>query len=168
MGMRLRPLGINVQKCGCSNVLLTNMDGRRFKEHSFDSILADVPCSATGTLQRSLKAAAMWNEGFLRKLQSLQYQLAVAAYTALKPGGRMVYSTCTLEPLENEGVVSQLVAHHGARVVPIDLPIKREKPFASFRDVVFHPSVEHCLRIHPYTNNTEGFFVCLLEKPSTR
>jgi tRNA (cytosine49-C5)-methyltransferase len=164
MGMRLRPLGINVQKCGCRNVVLTNKDGRYFKQLEFDKILADVPCSATGTLQRSLQAATMWNPGFLKKLQSLQLQMATAAYTALKPGGRMVYSTCTLEPLENEGVVSQLVAQ-GAKVLPIDLPIKREKPFTSFDGVEFHPDVGHCLRIHPYTNHTEGFFVCLLEKP---
>jgi tRNA (cytosine49-C5)-methyltransferase len=163
-GMRLRPLGINVQKCGCTNVMLTNMDGRAFKKYQFDRVLADVPCSATGTLQRSAKAATMWNEGFLRKLQTLQQQLALTAFTALKPGGRMVYSTCTLEPMENEGVVSFLV-EHGARVLPIDLPIEREQPFTQYNNVQFHPSVQHALRIHPYTNHTEGFFVCLLEKP---
>lgn len=166
MGMRLRPLGINVQKCGCRNVMLTNMDGRSFKEFSFDRVLADVPCSATGTIQRSLKAASMWNEGFLRKLQSLQFQLARTAYTALKPGGRMVYSTCTLEPLENEGVVSRLVQELGARVLPIELPIERETPFLSYRGVDFDPSVQLALRIHPYTNHTEGFFVALIEKPA--
>jgi tRNA (cytosine49-C5)-methyltransferase len=76
----------------------------------------------------------------------------------------MVYSTCTLEPLENEGVVSQLI-ELGAKALPIDLPIKREKPFTSFNGIDFHADVKHALRIHPYTNNTEGFFVCLLEKP---
>lgn len=165
MGMRLRPLGINVQKCGCTNVMLTNMDGRSFKEYQFDRILADVPCSATGTIQRSLKAASMWNEGFLRKLQTLQFQLAKTAYAALRPGGRMVYSTCTMEPLENEGVVSRLVIELGARVLPIDLPIEREQPILSFGELQFDPSVQHALRIHPYTNHTEGFFVCLLERP---
>lgn len=163
-GMRLRPLGINVQKTGCRNVVLTNMDGRRLREINADRVLADVPCSATGTIQRSLKAASMWNPRTLPKLQKLQFELAKTAYACLKPGGRMVYSTCTLEPLENEGVVSKLV-ELGARVLPINLPIKREQPFTAFHDVTFHPSVQHCLRIHPYTNHTEGFFVALLEKP---
>ena len=55
-GMRMRPLGINVQKCGCTCVMLTNNDGRGMPKNMFDRVLADVPCSATGTIQRSLKA----------------------------------------------------------------------------------------------------------------
>lgn len=163
-GMRLRPLGINVQKCGCSNVLITNMDGRRLRTLEFDRVLADVPCSATGTIQRSMQAATMWNPKFFVKLRELQFQLARAAYTALRPGGRMVYSTCTLEPLENEGVVTHLV-QLGAKVLPIDLPIKRENAYLSWDGIEFDKSVVNCLRIHPYTNRTEGFFVTLLEKP---
>jgi NOL1/NOP2/sun family putative RNA methylase len=164
MGARMRALGINIQKCGCQCVVLTNMDGRRMPKNAFDRVLADVPCSATGTIQRSLKAASMWSESFSKKLARLQKQLAFAAYDALVPGGRMVYSTCTLEPRENEAIVS-LLAHAGARVLPIDLPIRREKPFTELDGEALHPSVAHCLRIHPYTNNTEGFFVALLEKP---
>lgn len=170
MGIRLRPLGINVQKCGCSNVLLTNMDGRAFGKRYpgiFDRVLADVPCSATGTVQRSSQAVRGWNPKFIEKLCQLQFEIARSAYAALKPGGRMVYSTCTLEPIENEGVVSRLVMELGAIVVPFDLPIIREKPILTWNGHSFHSSVEHALRIHPYTNHTEGFFVCLLEKPLT-
>jgi len=162
-GMRLRPLGINVQKTGCRNVMLTNMDGRALKQLAFDRVLADVPCSATGTLQRSKQASSMWNPAFFAKLQQLQFQLASAAYSSLKPGGRMVYSTCTLEPMENEGIVTKLI-ELGAKVLAIDLAIKREEPFTEFQGTRFHPDVKRCLRIHPYTNHTEGFFVALLEK----
>ena len=163
MGARLRALGINVQKCGCTGVMVTNMDGRRFAKLKFDRVLADVPCSATGTVQRSAMAISMWSDGFVKKLVSLQKELARTAFETLVPGGRMVYSTCTLDPRENEAVVSYLVSL-GARVLPIDLPIRREVAFTSFRGEEFDPSVAQCLRIHPYTNNTEGFFVALLEK----
>jgi NOL1/NOP2/sun family putative RNA methylase len=163
-GIRLRPLGINVQKCGCRNVVVTNMDGRAIKQLQFDRVLADVPCSATGTLQRSAQAAKQWQPRAVEKMAQLQLQLAKNAYAALKPGGRMVYSTCTLEPLENEGVVSSLVSL-GARIVPFLLPIKREQPFLEWQGTAFNPAVRHTLRIHPYTNDTEGFFVALLEKP---
>jgi len=141
------------------------MDGRRFSSLPFDRVLADVPCSATGTVQRSAMAITMWSDSFVRKLVTLQKELAKTAYETLVPGGRMVYSTCTLDPRENEAVVSYLVTELGARVLPIDLPIRREQPFTSFRDDVFDPSVSLTLRIHPYTNNTEGFFVALLERP---
>jgi NOL1/NOP2/sun family putative RNA methylase len=165
-GSRLRALGINVQKCGCTGVMITNMDGRRFAEYRFDRVLADVPCSATGTVQRSAMAANMWSESFVRKLVTLQKELAKTAYETLVPGGRMVYSTCTLDPQENEGVVTYLVSL-GARVLPIELPIRREKPIRLFRGEEYASAVEHCLRIHPQTNNTEGFFVALLEKPTS-
>jgi NOL1/NOP2/sun family putative RNA methylase len=164
MGPRLRALGINVQKCGCTAVMVTNMDGRRFAKLAFDRVLADVPCSATGTVQRSTMAVTMWSDAFVLKLVKLQKELAKTAFDALVPGGRMVYSTCTLDPRENEAVVSYLVSL-GAQVLPIDLPIERETPFTAFRGETFDPSVALTLRIHPSTNNTEGFFVALLEKP---
>mgnify|MGYP003894944433 CR=1 FL=1 len=163
-GMRMRPLGINVQKCGCTCAMLTNNDGRGMPKNSFDRVLADVPCSATGTIQRSLKAAAMWSEAFSKSLTRLQKQLAFTAYDALVPGGQMVYSTCTLEPRENEAIVSAL-ADAGGIVLPIDLPIIREPTMMEYEGVTLHPSVKNCLRIHPYTNGTEGFFVALIEKP---
>ena len=72
----------------------------------------------------------------------------------------MVYSTCTLEPEEDEGVVSYLLEQFpSAKLQDIELPIKRSPPVTSFKEHVFHPDVRKCLRIWPQDNNTEGFFL---------
>ena len=79
----------------------------------------------------------------------------------------MTYSTCTLEPLENEVVLSRfLEKHNEARVEPIMLHIQREEIWTQHPETkaALHPEVSKALRIHPYTNDSEGFFVARITK----
>jgi tRNA (cytosine49-C5)-methyltransferase len=165
-GSRLSSLGINVQKAGLTNVILTKMDGRRFHKFSFDKILLDAPCSGTGTIRKSLKTIRIWNEGMIKKISRQQIQLIENAFNNLRPGGEMVYSTCSLEPEENEGVVSHLLKHFdNADIVEVKLPgLKLGKPVLEFNGVRFDPRVKHVLRIWPQDNDTEGFFVCKIKR----
>jgi 16S rRNA (cytosine967-C5)-methyltransferase len=92
---------------GCSRVALDATRPLPFRGH-FDRILADVPCSGTGTLGRNPEIRYRLRPDDIRELSGKQLQIAQNAIELLAPGGRMVYSTCSLERQENESVVAQL------------------------------------------------------------
>ncbi|MBU0472185.1 MAG: RsmB/NOP family class I SAM-dependent RNA methyltransferase [Nanoarchaeota archaeon] len=162
---RLAALGINLSRCGVSNTVITHQQGTFYRKLEFDRVLVDAPCSATGTIRKSLKSLAMWSPGLVRKMVSIQKQLIEAGFLALKKGGVMVYSTCTLEPEEDEGMVSYLLNRHSnAQLQEIKLDINRSESITSFEKVDFNPEVKKCLRIYPQDNNTEGFFIARIKK----
>ncbi len=165
-GMRLAALGINLQRVGAYNTMTTLMPGERFAKTGvkFDKILLDAPCSGTGTIRKSPKTIRMWNPDMVRRLVSMQKKLILSAWECLKPGGTMVYSTCSNEPEENEGVVSFLLEQPDAKMVSIELPLKRGAPIMEFEGKTFNPEVKHCLRLWPQDNDTEGFFVACIRK----
>src|SRR3989338_10196422 len=101
----MKPLSINIQRCGITNCIITLMEGQRFRNLgiNFDRILVDAPCSGTGTIRKSLKTINIWNPDMVRRLSITQKQLIETAFNVLKENGTMVYSTCSLEPEENEG-----------------------------------------------------------------
>ena len=166
-GDRLKALGINLQRMGVSNALITQMLGHRFRKSNlgFDKVLVDAPCSGTGTIRRSLKILTMWGPGMVKKMASQQKQMIASGFEALKPGGTLVYSTCTMEPEEDEGVVSWLLEHYpDARVEEINLDIKRSPAITEFGGEKYNPEVSKCLRIWPQDNDTEGFFIARIKK----
>ncbi len=163
-GDRLKPLGLNLQRCGIMNCLVT-LRANRHLQPVFDKVLVDAPCSATGTIRRSLKALQMWSPGFVRRMVMEQRGVLEQGWKLLKPGGELVYSTCTLEPEEDEGQISAFLEKHPeAELVPISLNIKRSPAVLSFDGKDYNPAVEGCLRIGPQDNDTEGFFVAKLRK----
>lgn len=174
-GMRLKALGMNLQRCGVRNAVLTMMQEQRFSrlasqnsEFRFDKILVDAPCSGTGTIRKSLRTITEWNPSSITKLSKIQKNLASVAFEMLRPGGVMVYSTCTIEPEENEAVISHILNKYpDAEILDIDsdkLGIKRTPAIISFRGLDIDPRVSKCLRLHPYDNDTEGFFVTKIRK----
>ena len=176
-GSRLKALGMNMLRCGIHNSVLTMMQETRFsriaKEHHefrFDKILVDAPCSGTGTIRKSLKTIIMWNPLGITKLNRIQRNLLEAAFNMLKIDGTLVYSTCTIEPEENEVVVSYLLDNYpNARLEEIDAKkfgIINTPAVLAFDDLKINPAVSKCLRIHPYDNDTEGFFVAKIRRVS--
>ncbi len=164
-GTRTKPLEVNMQRCGISNEIITKMHGQRFKNIEFDKILVDAPCSGTGTIRKSFKTLKIWNPGMIKRLAHTQKTLLQTAFDTLKKGGVLVYSTCSLEPEEDEGVVSHLLENNSdADLVPIKLDIVRSEPVNEFEDVKFDARVKNCLRIWPQDNDTEGFFVAKIVK----
>ena len=166
-GDRLAALGINMQRIGSYNHITTLMPGQRFARSNiqFDKVLVDAPCSGVGTIRKSPKTIRMWNPNMVKRLTHVQRKLVMTAWDILKPGGTMVYSTCTLEPEENEGVVSHLLENApDARMLEIDLPLKRSDPILSFEGEEYHPEVHNCLRLWPQDNDTAGFFVAGIRK----
>lgn len=165
-GQRLQSLGINLQRSGLTNVMITLMHGKRFYQFQFDKILLDAPCSGTGTIRKSLKTITIWNAGMITKLAKQQKELLERAFENLREGGEMVYSTCSLEPEEDEGVIHYLLEKYPhAEVMNVTLPgLKTSKPIMEFNGVKYNPQVKHVLRIWPQDNDTEGFFIAKIKK----
>lgn len=101
---RLPQLYENIDRMGHTNICVTNYDGRYYKNFSetFDAIMLDAPCSGEGCAFKTKEALKHWHIKNIRRIAKLQYQLFLTAYEALKPGGVLVYSTCTLNKEENE------------------------------------------------------------------
>lgn len=163
---RLIPLGSNLQRCGIHNVIVSNNRGQDIKEDfKYDYVLVDAPCSGSGTIMKSLKVLEMWSEGFVERMMNIQLMLIKKGFKLLEKGGTLVYSTCTLEPMENEHVVNELLKEfNNAKIEEINLPIKKTKSFLKYKDKSFHSSLQKTLRINPQDNNSEGFFVAKISK----
>lgn len=162
---RIEALGINVQRCGITNTIITLMEGFWFKDLQFDRILLDAPCSGTGTIRKSLKTITMWSPEGIKRLAGTQRKLIALAFQNLKPQGVLVYSTCSVEPEENEEVVHFLLEHYPDAVCEkIELPLKQGHAIQEFEGKKYHPDVKNCLRLWPQDNDTEGFFVAKIRK----
>ena len=162
---RIMALAINVQRMGITNCVITMMKGGWFKDLQFDRILLDAPCSGTGTIRKSLKTIRMWNPNMIRRLAGMQKALIETAFSNLKEGGTMVYSTCSLEPEEDEGVIDSFLSkHENAKLENIHLDIKRSPAITEFEKYRYNDEVNKCLRLWPQDNDTEGFFVAKIRK----
>ncbi len=164
---RARILASNLQRCGVLIAKVTLRDGRSFAryEETFDRVLLDAPCSNAGMVRKNYKYLKVWGHRRPRRYSKLQKELITAAYKALKPGGVLVYSTCTLDPVENEEVVDHLLTTTDAEVEDPGLPVRRHPAFLEFEDRSYTSEVRKCLRLHPQDNDTEGFFVAKVVKP---
>ena len=103
---RLRTLVSAAKLQGLDNIHAVALDGLQplpFGEGCFDRVLVDAPCSGTGTLRRNPEIRWRISPADIEDLARRQQQLLVNAARALKPGGRLIYSTCSVEPDENEG-----------------------------------------------------------------
>ena len=165
---RLPALRHNLQRCGVRNAIVTQMDGRRFARipDTFDRVLVDVPCSGTGKVSTEPGILCNWRLGLTRHLARLQRQLLRAACITCKPGGVVVYSTCTLEPEENELVVDYVINRLHMRVEPVEIPGLRTRPgITEWQNRYLHPDLRDTLRIYPHENRSEGFYIAKLVKP---
>ena len=133
---------------------------------AFDRVLADVPCSGTGTLSRNPEIKWRLRTDDLRDLQSRQLAILRSASAQLAPGGRLVYSTCSLEREENEDVVEQLLtADSSIRRLDIVLELERlqaqgELAWTALTTLAHGPYLRTIPGIHP----CDGFFAAILER----
>ncbi len=168
---RISILNSNLERCGVMNTIVTRKDGVRFCEilekkskMRFDKILVDAPCSGEGILRKSIKTYQTWNLKMINKLSRLQKKLASSALKLLKPGGEMIYSTCTLAPEENEEVVDYLIKNFDIEVMKVELPLKIRSGVVEWEGKKYDEQVKNCVRIYPQDNDTDGFFLAKLRK----
>lgn len=168
--VRLYKLIANLKMQGVANAKVTSLPGqilwRNYPEY-FDKTLVDVPCSMEGrfcTLDE--KSYRDWSLKKVKELVSMQRFLLRAGVSATKVGGLIVYSTCTLAPEENEGVVNWILEKEKGAVevetVSISLP-NTQSGIVEWNGKAFDPSLKYALRILP-SETMEGFFVALLRK----
>lgn len=166
---RMAPLCANLTRLGIINTVTTVMRGQQFNKYKekFDRILVDAPCSGTGTIRKSVKTIRMWNPRVLKSICSIQKELIKTAWNCLKPGGTLVYSTCSLEPEENEGLISDFLEDHPeAKVESFSLPgLVKGEAVMEFEGKVYNKEVEKTCRLWPQDNDTEGFFIAKIVKP---
>ncbi|CAF4011319.1 unnamed protein product [Rotaria sp. Silwood2] len=104
----------------------SNLPNLKFNDGNilFDRILCDVPCSGDGTLRKNPDLWKKWNPGHAFSLQSIQLRIATRGIQLLAPGGLMVYSTCSMNPIENEAVVGQLLQTFQGQISLVDISDK--------------------------------------------
>ena len=167
---RMKALTNNLDRSGVLNTVLTQVDGYKlgfWLENTFDRVLLDAPCSALGTLHKTYEILKWWSWGKVGRLVRTQKGLILAAYRALRPGGVLVYSTCTLVPEENEGVVQFLLDRHpGARILPVpEIPgLKMRSGLTAWKRNAYDPKMALTRRVYPQDNLTEGFFIARIQK----
>jgi len=164
---RCKALQFNLQRCGVINTVVTMLDGRKFHELgvSFDRVLVDAPCTGTGKLIGSQGKGVnkQWQFYAGAKLARLQRKLLESAIKCTRKGGVVVYSTCSLDPRENEAVITKVVDKFNLELVKLEIPgLKYERGIRIFEGKEFISGIEQAIRIYPWQNQTEGFFVCKL------
>jgi len=169
MKPRLAKLNEVLSTFHVNNVTVTNFEGQfidRHVEGLFDRILLDAQCSGEGMEDLSHPGALRyWSVERVVKMAYLQQKMLTSAWKVLKPGGVLVYSTCTFGPEENEAPVSRHLKHNAdACVEAIDLDIPGRVPgLKSWHNTAFHTDLKHAIRVLP-SQFLEGFFVCRLRK----
>ncbi|MEW5180474.1 16S rRNA (cytosine(1407)-C(5))-methyltransferase RsmF, partial [Escherichia coli] len=157
---RVKVLHANISRCGISNVALTHFDGRVFGvavPEMFDAILLDAPCSGEGVVRKDPDALKNWSPESNQEIAATQRELIDSAFHALRPGGTLVYSTCTLNREENEAVCMWLKETYPDAVE--FLPLGELFPGANKA-----LTEEGFLHVFPQIYDCEGFFVARLRK----
>jgi len=159
----------NIKRCGLLNEAVIILRGQRIDKilpDYFDRILIDAPCSAEGTIRKSKAVLYHWGLKNIQRMAKIQKGLIVSGFRALQPGGTMVYSTCTLAPEENEGVVAYLLDRFPeAEIMPITIPNFKIRPgIIKWQGETFDKRLKSCARILPQDNDTAPFFIARIIK----
>ncbi|MFQ5639753.1 MAG: RsmB/NOP family class I SAM-dependent RNA methyltransferase, partial [bacterium] len=170
-GNRMRAMRRVISRLGLINVSTTLHNAATYPRQDvlFDRVLADVPCSCEGTSRKHPGVIAESGRERSLRLARLQTAILRRALQLCKIGGRVVYSTCTYAPEENEMVVQaaldSLQPKIRAFIKPGNLQGFRFSPgVEKWRDQVFRKDMHNALRIYPHQNNTGGFFIAVIEK----
>lgn len=167
---RAKILSSNIERMGISNALVLNEHPAKLAERFsayFDRILVDAPCSGEGMFRKEDAAVTDWSEETVRMCANRQLEILNSAAKMLSSGGRLVYSTCTFAPEENEGVISRFLEQNADFSIEfVDAP-----HFSAGRpDWVDRPgkNIEHTFRLFPHKLRGEGHFAAVLRRSETK
>ncbi|NLP15168.1 MAG: NOL1/NOP2/sun family putative RNA methylase [Clostridium sp.] len=163
---RVKALVKNIELCGITNAIVTNDTPDKLAKKFtgfFDKILVDAPCSGEGMFRKDDDAAKNWDKFKSDKCCNMQRDILDCVDDMLKPGGCLVYSTCTFSPEENEGMVSEFLDKHKDYEL---LEITKAYGIESGRPKWWNnnPELFKTARMWPHKVKGEGHFVALLKK----
>lgn len=174
---RAKALLKNIELFGIINALVLSEAPNKLAEYfaeSFDKILVDAPCSGEGMFRKSPSIIKNWEQNGVEYYSMLQREIIIYAARMLKPGGTMLYSTCTFSPEENEGTIAYLLEEcpdiHVVEALPSNeerkkLGISYEGFDSGKPEWINGPEeLRHCIRLWPHRIDGEGHFIALLRK----
>ncbi len=162
---RIRALLGNLYRTAHPNVLVVSGDGRALPDGAlFDRVLVDAPCSAEGTLRRKGGRLRKQKKAFREKVPRRQEGLLRRAIELTRPGGVVLYSTCTFAPEENEAVVDRVLKDAPVVLEPIEIDAPHAPGLTRFEQLSFDDSLEGACRIYPHHLNSGGLFMARLRR----
>lgn len=156
---RAKALLKNVELMGISNAYVLSEDPKKlvnYFENYFDKILVDAPCSGEGMFRKDSNLIKEWENNGPDYYATIQKELILYAYDMLKPGGYIMFSTCTFSPLENEETILHLMNNREG-VMLCDI-----SPYEGFSNGLM--GLSKCVRIWPHKMEGEGHFLALIKK----
>jgi NOL1/NOP2/sun family putative RNA methylase len=165
---RVWDLAENLERWGARNAVITNESPERLADRFagfFDRVLVDAPCSGEGMFRRSEAARREWSPELVRGCALRQSRILAEAARLVRPGGRLVYATCTFAPEEDENVLAQFLDSRPdyALLQPV-----RQPSFSPGRpDWVAgsqRPELRHAIRLWPHTDPGDGHFAAMLQR----
>lgn len=166
IGKRAQILAENIQKFGHPDIVVTNNYPRDYKKTKlvFDVIVADVPCSGEGMFRKDAQAIEEWSLQNVEKCCQLQRSIITDIWDNLRPGGILVYSTCTFNAHENEETIAWLLNHYDAEL--IEIPVEKEWNITS--SLIGNPLNDGrkfpVYRFIPGLTKGEGLFMAIIRK----
>ena len=164
---RAKILAQSVERAGIAGCVVTSETPARLAERFpayFDCIVVDAPCSGEGMFRKEEIAVTEWTPDAPALCAARQDEILAEAAKMLRPGGRLIYSTCTFAPEENEGTLSRFLAAHPDFSI---VPIPGDPAFAPGRPDWIegaHPDVRHAFRLFPHRLDGEGHFAAVLRR----
>ena len=145
----------NLMKWGDERVVVTVGDTANFARlgQVFDIIAADVPCSGEGMMRKDDEAVSQWSTALVEQCARRQWEIVCNLWQALKPGGHLIYSTCTFNTSENEQMVGRIISELGAEPISVEWPAGSGIVVSS-----------HGARFMPHLLSGEGLFISVLRK----
>jgi NOL1/NOP2/sun family putative RNA methylase len=170
---RVNHLVVNVERWGAGNVVITNETPERLADHFgayFHRVLVDAPCSGEGMFRKDAGTRRDWSERMVAGCAVRQKNILRVAAHLVRPGGHLLYSTCTFNLEENEAVISQFLGEHPdfeVEAVPQQAGFMPGRPDWLAEDVPeSHPDdrLRLAVRLFPHRLTGEGHFACLLQR----
>lgn len=168
-GIRMRAVRGTLDRLAVINATVTVADAANFPVEAglFDRVLTDVPCTCEGTTRKHASALSDSGRDHSLGMHGLQVGILRRAVQLCRPGGRIVYATCTYAPEENEMVVDRILSESGGdlSLLPAHVQGFVSSPgLTSWLGREMHSSLSGAMRVWPHQNDTGGFFVAVLEK----